>query len=145
MGVFIISQMKALEEENGRLKKIHAEALIECRHSERVSRKKDKAISTPGDGLMGSSNQGQKHLSGRADFSISVTCCRYQPKRLDEVIAEWLPRFFRLHGLNMWDILLTQQNFYCSVAPMSIPDPFGRDNIPKKSVNTGTDAPLPIA
>ncbi len=61
MDASLMSQLKELQEENRRLKKIHAESQMTAEVLHEAMEKNGEAISTPGDGQVGSGEQGAEH------------------------------------------------------------------------------------
>lgn len=67
MDASMISQMKALEDENRRLKKMYAEMSMQAELLKEAMGKSDAAISTPGDGRENSGATRCEHRTGMPD------------------------------------------------------------------------------
>jgi len=67
MDASMVSQMKAIEDENRRLKKMFAELSMQNELLKEALGKNRPAISTPGDGRDGGGAAGGEHCAGRPD------------------------------------------------------------------------------
>jgi putative transposase len=61
MAASLMSQLKELQDENRRLKKIYADAQLSAELLKEAMEKNDEAISTPGDGPMGSGERAHEY------------------------------------------------------------------------------------
>lgn len=84
MDASMISQMKALEDENCRLKKMYAEISMQAELLKEALRKNDAVISTPRDGQKAVALRGVSIALVCRTFGVSETCCRYSGKLNEE-------------------------------------------------------------
>lgn len=84
MDASMISQMKALEDENRRLKKMYAEMSMQAELLKEALGKSDTAISTPGDGRESSGVARVSVALACRTFEVSETCYRYSARLNDE-------------------------------------------------------------
>ncbi len=78
----MISRVKALEDENRRLKKMYAEMSMQTELLKEALGKNDAAISTPGDGRESCGTTRSQHCV--STFDVSETCYRYSAKLNEE-------------------------------------------------------------
>ncbi|GGF81957.1 hypothetical protein GCM10011402_38230 [Paracoccus acridae] len=77
MDASMMSQMKVLEDENWRLKRMFADLRCRLTCSERLLEKSDAASSAPGVGSEGSGGEGGQHRAGLPRVGVSETCFRH--------------------------------------------------------------------
>ena len=84
MDASMISQMKSLEDENCRLKKMYAEMSMQAELLKEALEKNDPAISTPGDGRESSGVARVSFALACRTFEVRETCYRYSAKLNEE-------------------------------------------------------------
>lgn len=77
MDASMISKMKALEDENRRLKKMYAEMSMQTELLKEALGKNDAVISTPRDGQESRGATRGQHCTGLPYLCVSETCYRY--------------------------------------------------------------------
>ena len=80
MDASMVSQMKALEEENRRLKRMYAELNMQANLLKEALGKNDAAISTPGDGLEGGGGTWCQHCARLSGIWCQRDLLPVQPK-----------------------------------------------------------------
>jgi putative transposase len=95
----MMSQMKALEDENRRLKRMFADLSMQADLLKEALGKNDAASSTPRAGREGSGDKGVSIVLACRAFGVSETCFRYSPKRdaENEFIADLLEGLTKAH------------------------------------------------
>ncbi len=94
MDASLISQMKSMEEENRRLKRMYADLSMQADLLKEALGKSDSAVSTPRDGRGAVARRGASIALACRAFGVSETCYRYGPKLKaeNEEIADLLVR-----------------------------------------------------